>query len=167
MDPYLFSAEWAAACQTEINASEAYREAGATWEGAVVFVVDKGEHPARGVYVDLWRGECREARALMDGDPDLAPYVIAGDPDTWGQVLEGTLEPLGALVMGRLRLVKGSATRQEIHVDLKSIMNAKANDVPMQPEDILFIPTSVSKNAALRTLETAISVGTGLALYRY
>ena len=116
MDPYLFSAEWAAACQTEINSSAAYREAGATWEGAVVFVVDKGEEPSRGVYVDLWHGECREARAILGGDVDRAPYVIMGDRNTWNEVLAGTLEPLGALVMGRLKLTKGSLGALAFHI---------------------------------------------------
>ena len=64
-----------------------------------------------------------------------------------------------------LRLVEGSPTREEIHIDLKGIMNAKTADFPMKPDDILFIPTSNSRNVAVRALETIVSMGTGLAMY--
>jgi hypothetical protein len=36
----------------------------------------------------------------------------------------------------------------------------------MQADDILFIPGSTGKKAALRTLEAAIQTGTGLAIWR-
>jgi len=107
MDSYLFSDAWAKACQIELSASAAYRESGATWEGAVVFIQDDG-HGSRGVYVDLWHGECREAREVVDGDTDRAPYVIQGDEEAWSSVLGGSLDPLTAVVTGKLRLVKGS-----------------------------------------------------------
>jgi putative sterol carrier protein len=107
MDAYLFSDAWAKACRDELNASAAYREAGATWEGAVVFIREDGE-AHRGVYVDLWHGECREAREIEGGDLDRAPYVIRGDEAAWSGVLGGSLDPLMALVTGKLKLVKGS-----------------------------------------------------------
>jgi putative sterol carrier protein len=106
MDPYIFTEAWAAACRDEINASAEYRTAAATWEGAFVFVVV--EPDTRGVYVDLFHGECRAARALAPGDEDLAPYVIRGESEVWAQVFAGALEPLTALITGRLRLAKGS-----------------------------------------------------------
>jgi len=115
MDPYLFSDAWARACQIELNASAAYREAGATWEGAVVFIRENGEG-ASGVYVDLFHGECREARELREEDQDLAPYVIRGDEPVWTEVLGGTLDPLMALASGRLRLIKGSLGALAFHI---------------------------------------------------
>jgi putative sterol carrier protein len=124
MDVYLFSDAWAKACQIEINASVAYREAGATWEGAIVFIhrIAEGE---RGVYVDLWRGECREARELMDGDMDRAPYVIHGDEQAWAKVLGGSLDPLVALALGQLKLVKGSLGALAFHIrSARELVNA-------------------------------------------
>jgi polysaccharide export outer membrane protein len=64
-----------------------------------------------------------------------------------------------------LRTVQGSDTRTEIHVDLRSIMYAKAADFQLQREDILFVPNSQSRNVAVRTLEAVVGLGTGLALY--
>jgi hypothetical protein len=51
-------------------------------------------------------------------------------------------------------------------VDVRKIYEGKANDVPLQPEDILFIPTNQSKKALVRTLEALITTGSGVAVYR-
>jgi polysaccharide biosynthesis/export protein len=65
-----------------------------------------------------------------------------------------------------LRLQPGSDQRVEIAVDLKSILENKTGDVPLQGNDILFIPTSTGKKVALRTIEAVIQTGSGLAVYR-
>lgn len=56
--------------------------------------------------------------------------------------------------------------RIEIAVDLKRILEGKANDVALHPNDILFIPVSHSKAAALRVAEAALQIGTGAVIYR-
>ena len=65
-----------------------------------------------------------------------------------------------------MRNIPGSGNRAEIPVDLKKILTGKASDVPLLADDILFIPTSAAKNMAMRSLEAAIQVGTGIAIYR-
>lgn len=65
-----------------------------------------------------------------------------------------------------LRPSTSGASRTEIAVDLKRIMTGKANDVPLQAEDILFVPASAPKRAVIRAAEAAVQVGTGLAIYR-
>jgi polysaccharide biosynthesis/export protein len=45
-------------------------------------------------------------------------------------------------------------------------LTGKTRDVPMQANDILFIPTSAAKSAGLRGLEAIIQLGTGVAIYR-
>jgi len=56
--------------------------------------------------------------------------------------------------------------REEIPVKLKAVLAGKAADVPLQAEDILFVPDSPGKKAALRGVEAAIQVATGVAIYR-
>ncbi|HEY3455956.1 MAG TPA: polysaccharide biosynthesis/export family protein [Bryobacteraceae bacterium] len=56
--------------------------------------------------------------------------------------------------------------RSEIPVNIERILDGHAKDVPLQANDILFIPTSMAKNAAMRGLEVAVQLGTGLAIYR-
>jgi len=56
--------------------------------------------------------------------------------------------------------------RLEVPVKLKEILAGKSPDVPLQVEDILFVPDSPGKKAALRGVEAAIQVATGVAIYR-
>lgn len=65
-----------------------------------------------------------------------------------------------------LRLNPDADQRVELPVDVKDALNGKKPDVPMQGQDILFIPGSTGKKAALRGLEAAIQTGTGLAIWR-
>jgi polysaccharide export outer membrane protein len=51
-------------------------------------------------------------------------------------------------------------------VDVKDVLGGKKPDVALQADDILFIPGSTGKRAALRGLEAAIQTGTGLAIWR-
>jgi polysaccharide export outer membrane protein len=55
--------------------------------------------------------------------------------------------------------------RREIAINLKPIMDGTAPDVPLRANDILYIPTSGAKLASLRSLEAAIQVGTGFAVF--
>jgi len=65
-----------------------------------------------------------------------------------------------------LRLKPEADQREELKVDVKEALNGKKPDFPLQGEDILFIPGSTGKKAALRGLEAAIQTGTGLAVWR-
>lgn len=65
-----------------------------------------------------------------------------------------------------LRPAKGAESRTEIAVNLRKILSGEASDVPLQPEDILFIPSSTSKKVLSRAAEAAIHVGTGIAIWR-
>ena len=65
-----------------------------------------------------------------------------------------------------LRLKRDADEREELPVDIKELFKGKKQDVTLQADDILFVPGSVGKKAALRTLEAAIQTGTGLAVWR-
>jgi polysaccharide biosynthesis/export protein len=59
-----------------------------------------------------------------------------------------------------------TAERTEISVDVRRVLQGRAADGMLQPSDILFIPNNVPKSAAMRAMEAAIGIGTGLAIYR-
>jgi polysaccharide biosynthesis/export protein len=65
-----------------------------------------------------------------------------------------------------LRKNGNNADREEIPVDLNAILKGKAKDVPMQSEDILFVPSSTSKRVMAKAAETAIGLTTGLLIFR-
>jgi polysaccharide export outer membrane protein len=56
--------------------------------------------------------------------------------------------------------------RQEIAIDLKKILSGKTIDIPLEPNDILFVPDSAGKKALRRGAEAAIQIATGVALFR-
>lgn len=64
-----------------------------------------------------------------------------------------------------LRKLPGSLSRVEIAVNLKQIMAGAATDVPLLPDDILFIPSSAVKVAGLRSIEAIVTATTGMAVY--
>ena len=56
------------------------------------------------------------------------------------------------------------ARREQI--SLKNILAAKSPDINLQPDDILFVPTSTARKVATRTLETIVQTASGMAIYR-
>ena len=64
-----------------------------------------------------------------------------------------------------LRATEGATNRAEVPVNVNKILSGKTSDVPMLANDILFIPNNTTKSAAMRGLEAAIQLGTGVAIY--
>jgi polysaccharide biosynthesis/export protein len=56
--------------------------------------------------------------------------------------------------------------RIEIPVHLKQIQNHKGTDVPLQSNDILYVPDSKGKKALARGTESVLGIGTSVAIYR-
>ena len=56
--------------------------------------------------------------------------------------------------------------QHEVAVDLKKVLARQAEDLQLQPSDILYVPQSAGKQAMLRALEFGIALGSGVALYR-
>ncbi len=65
-----------------------------------------------------------------------------------------------------LRPIPGSTERIEVALNVDDILKGKAKDVALQANDILFVPISGKKAAMSRGIDTAIGLGTGLAVYR-
>jgi polysaccharide export outer membrane protein len=105
-------------------------------------------------------GQVKKAGGFVLNDREkvtvLQALAMAGD-------LDSTARPQEAKI---LRRVPDGSSRAEIAVDLRSIREGKAQDVPMQSDDILFVPSSASKKAGIRALEAAIQMGTGMVIWR-
>lgn len=63
-------------------------------------------------------------------------------------------------------LRRNSSSERQIPVDLKRILAGKAEDLVLQPNDILFVPSSTAKVITNRTIDAAVQIGTGLAIFR-
>lgn len=115
----VFTDPWARAWADELDASDAYRQAAATWEGSMVLemTAEEGRLDAdRAVFADLWHGECRAARRARDEDREGADFVIRADAGTWQRVLAGDLEPIFGIMSGKLKLARGSLARLTPHL---------------------------------------------------
>jgi polysaccharide biosynthesis/export protein len=65
-----------------------------------------------------------------------------------------------------LRATAGDSERREVRLDLRKILAGSEEDISLRSDDILFIPASAPKKAALRAVEAAIQLGTGVAIWR-
>jgi polysaccharide export outer membrane protein len=63
-----------------------------------------------------------------------------------------------------LRAVPGTNQRTEIAINLKDLMAGKAQDLPLQPNDILFVPNSNAKAAGYRSVDAIVAAAGGAAL---
>jgi len=108
MTPDIFSTEWAGDWKRALDVHAGYRAAAATWEGSLVLQMHGPDDAGRAVYLDLWHGECREARAGSSDDIAAAKFVLSGSIETWRRVLGGEVAPLMGLMTGKLTLGRGS-----------------------------------------------------------
>jgi polysaccharide export outer membrane protein len=65
-----------------------------------------------------------------------------------------------------LRKSDEAMERIQIPVDVKRIMQGAAQDLPLVAEDVLVIPNSVSHTVAVRSIEMALQIGTGIIIWR-
>jgi putative sterol carrier protein len=91
-----------------INASDEYREAAATWEGEIAFVIeaepDKRMPEDVWGFLDLWHGECRSSGVVGAEEGAAARYVIRAPYSRWKDVLRGDLDPVKGMMQGKLRV---------------------------------------------------------------
>jgi polysaccharide export outer membrane protein len=80
---------------------------------------------------------------------------------------EGLTTTAGSRHAKIIRPAEDGSPKTELAVDVRSILAGKSPDVPLRPNDILFVPNSAAKNATLRGIESAIQMGTGIVIWRH
>ncbi len=106
------STEWVAAYGAAINASAGYRAASVEWtHGPVALIVnprpDLGLAAPVGIWLDLERGACREAKVVSADDAQQAAFVLTADYGRWKQVIRKELGPIAGIMQRKIAL-KGS-----------------------------------------------------------
>jgi polysaccharide biosynthesis/export protein len=66
-----------------------------------------------------------------------------------------------------LRQQQDSTNRKEIAINLRKIISGEFPDIPMEPEDILFVPDNTPKRAAVRSMEAILQMVTGVVVWRH
>jgi polysaccharide biosynthesis/export protein len=59
-----------------------------------------------------------------------------------------------------------SGQQHQVEVDLKKVMKFEAEDVRLQPSDVLYVPRSAAKQALIKTAELSAAIGTAVVIYR-
>jgi putative sterol carrier protein len=100
--------EWLDALKKALETSQAYKEAAKNWEGDIYFIVEPdAAYKNRDIlYLDLWHGECREARAITDENEKSPRYRIVGPFTNWKQILDKKVDPVKSMMTGKIK-VKG------------------------------------------------------------
>jgi polysaccharide export outer membrane protein len=159
---------------------------GLTPLAGTAIVITHGGHPDQPQRVKMTSG----AAPQPENNPEILPgdtifvertgivYVV-GDvahPGGFPMDHDGQLTILQAVALaqgtnptaskGSAKLIRTTAQgRQEIPVDLKKILSAKATDRPLQDNDILFVPSSLAKNT-WKSIESALPAAAGAGIYR-
>jgi polysaccharide export outer membrane protein len=104
-------------------------------------------------------------------------YVVGAVRTPGGYIMDnGKMTLLQALAMAqgatptaslnRAKLVRKTATgQQEMPLALNNIVSGKQSDLPLQADDIVFVPNSAAKSGMRRGLEAAVQAATGVAIY--
>jgi polysaccharide biosynthesis/export protein len=107
----------------------------------IVYVVGDVSHPAG---------------FIMDNNDQLTvlqAIALAGGPN-------------GTASLDKSKVIRKTSNGvQEIPMPLKKILSAKANDVFLHADDVLFVPRSATKGVARRSAEAILQTATGLAIY--
>jgi putative sterol carrier protein len=108
------SDQWIKELSEQLNASEAYAQAAATWEGDNIFIVlPDADYPDTAyLYINLQHGKASGARQLSSLDEQKALFTTSAPFNTWRRVLEGRLDPIQGMFSGKLKLVGSMAQVQ-------------------------------------------------------
>jgi hypothetical protein len=103
------SSEWVSAWVKLANSDQAFRSAGAGWDGAVggVIVADKVAGIATDLYLRLVGQDGYWHEHILAADPGLVDdtiFTIRGPYSAWKSVIRQQLHPLKGIIQGQLRL---------------------------------------------------------------
>jgi len=76
--------------------------------------------------------------------------------------LERTAKSNHAVIVRR----DANGQQHEVDVDLSKVLKFQAEDVRLQPSDILYVPKSVAKQTLIKTAELSTAIGSAVVIYR-
>lgn len=132
------SEEWLKEYVERINTSPAYKEAAATWEGDVTYVIeaepDKGVPETVWAWLDLWHGECRGGKLISPEEGEKSKFLIRAPYSRWKEVIKKELDPIKGMMQGKLKL-KGDLPTIVRYVKASNELVNLAQTVPTEFPD--------------------------------
>jgi putative sterol carrier protein len=107
--PKFPSKEWVEGYVEKLNSNPAYEDAGKTWEGDIVFVVEADQtYPKTScVYLDLYHGKCRKSSYLEECGEFTTPkseFQYIGTYGNWIKLMKREIDPIQGLMTGKFKL---------------------------------------------------------------
>jgi protein involved in polysaccharide export with SLBB domain len=97
-------------------------------------------------------------------------FVLANDRSQMTTLkllaLSGGLSPTARKDHAVIIRKDSQGQQHQVAVDLKKVMDRTGEDIQLQPSDILYVPSSIARQAMIRAVEVGVALGTSLALYR-
>jgi len=94
-------------------------------------------------------------------------FVMEAHGMTVLQALAMAEGPTATAALKSAKIIRSTPTGPtEIPLELKKMLAAKAPDLRLQAEDIVFVPGSAAKSVASKTAQSIINMATGVAVYR-
>jgi len=113
--PKFPSKEWAEAFCQALNESPDYRSTASKWEGDIIFLAvnippEVGQSDKSAMKFFLKHGQCRGVEVYTGAAATQAdaPYILEADYKTWLDVIAGKIQPIPAMVLGKIKVKKGS-----------------------------------------------------------
>lgn len=108
----VFTAEWAEACRRSLQERGRFREVGAGWNRPVALLMrpdpSLGITATRAIQLQFSRGECVAAGVATPAQLESVDFLLAADAKQWKRMLDGDLDPITAVMLGKLKLERGS-----------------------------------------------------------
>jgi putative sterol carrier protein len=128
----VFSDEWATACRDRLNEHGRLKSVASSWSSPVALVMRPdsrlGVERERVIYLELRDGVCVVSRVADENDRARAEFVLAADAAQWKRMLVGGLDPIPAVMLGKLKLERGSLTALLPHAAAARELIAAARD---------------------------------------
>lgn len=100
---------WIKALKDVLNADADYAQIARNWEGDLVFMVEPDPASPKPIYMylDLWHGECRDARELANPGEKKPAFTLAAPLPVFTKIIQGKLDAMQAMMTRQLK-VSGS-----------------------------------------------------------
>lgn len=107
--PKFPSKEWVESYVEKLNANAVYEDAGKTWEGDIVFVVEADDRYQKTscIYLDLYHGKCRKSLYVEECAEFTTPrseFQYVGTYGNWIKLMKKEIDPIQGLLTGKFKL---------------------------------------------------------------
>jgi ribonucleoside-diphosphate reductase beta chain len=111
--PELFSQKWLDSWKHEINHSD-YKSLSKGWNEPILIKANPPgsiQENENGFFLELNAGYCSDVRYSTSEDEINTDVILAADIKVWKEIIQNRKDPLFMLMMGKLKLEKGSLSR--------------------------------------------------------